>query len=330
MRTAKFITVILLATAALASGCHRRPLDLTMSRGAAITVIAHWDSTGLRPNGMTVSFYPESGGNPITTLSNSDTVEVNLPEGEYNLLVFNETVSDFTNLRFYDVSNFNGIYAYTGSYSNKYYDNIRETPEKLASFTKPVTVSEDMVRYTLYYRRGTPPPQDVHASAEDLVIHVWPKLITCVINTRLHATHIDKAASAGGYLGHFAAGVYLASGKTLREDAIFAINFEQKDMTGATEGYFSNTSVGFGFYEDVFPPAVSGYSFDFFAVLADNSGYRNKMGIDDKISTHRGAFDELNIDIDIYPGAELPDVEGNQAWNIGVNEWENEEVPISL
>lgn len=329
MKKVKYIAVIL-AAVVLAFGCHRRPLDLTMSDGAAITVIVHWDNTGLRPNGMTVSFYPKGGGNPITTLSNSDTVAVNIPAGEYNLLVFNETVSDFTNLLFADISSFDGIYAYTDTYSNKYYDDIRTTPEKLASYAREFIVSDDMVRYTLYYRRGTVPPVDVHASAEDLVIHVWPKLITCVINTRLHATHIDKAASAGGYLGHFAAGVYLASGKTVREDAIFSINFSQKDMISKTDGYFSNTSVGFGFYEDVFPPAVSGYSFDFFAVLADNSGYRNKMGIDDKISTHRGAFDELNIDIDIYPGAELPDVEGTQAWNIGVSEWENEEVPISL
>ena len=330
MMKAKFISVILLVTAMLTPGCHRRPLDLTMSRGADITVIVHWDSTGLRPNGMTVSFYPKNGGNPITTLSNSDTVKVGIPAGEYNLLVFNETVSDFTNLRFADISSFNGIYAYTESYSNKYCDDIRTTPEKLASSAREFAVSEDMVRYTLYYHRGTAPPEDVHVSGEDLVIHVWPKLITCIINTRLCATHIDKAASAGGYLCHFAAGVYLANGKTLREDAIFSIDFNQKDMTSKTDGYFSNTTAGFGFYNDIFPPAVSGYSFDFFAVLADNTGYRNKLGIDDRITSHNGIFDELNIDINICPGVDLPDVEGEQAWNIGVNEWENEEVPIDL
>lgn len=29
-------------------------------------------------------------------------------------------------------------------------------------------------------------------TANDLVIYVWQKLTTCVINTRLHATHVGK------------------------------------------------------------------------------------------------------------------------------------------
>lgn len=310
-----------------AVSCVRRPLDLELESGAAVTVVAHWDSTGMRPDGMTVMFFPANGGKPTVKLSNSDTARVVLGEGEYRMLVFNETTTDFEDVRFDELSDGAAIYAYTVDGNGSFYDNIREMPEKLASYVQDgIVITEEMAGRSVYYRRGTQAP-DIRR--EDLTLHAWPRIITCTVRLKVWIDHVDKLASAGGYLCHFSSGIRMAGGRPLKEEATYKVSFEELVETGDRKGYLYKEFCGFGFYDGIFEP-LEGYTFDFFAVIADGSGFRERKWIDENITWHYGPYGELFIDIEIYPHIIIPDVRGNQAWNIGVDEWDNENIHILL
>lgn len=326
MKTYVIVSAIVLISTLIS--CERRPLDLALENGAAVTVVAHWDSTGMRPSGMTVMFFPQNGGVPYVKLSNSDTTRVFLPEGKYNMLVFNETVTDFESVRFTENGSYENIYAYTVQGSGSFYDNIREIPEKLASFSaEDIVITEEMARHTIYYPRGTEPPEIL--PWEDMLIHAWPRIITCTVQLKVWIDHIDKLASAGGYLCHFSSGIRMAGGRPLKEEATYKTSFEELVETGERKGYLYKEFCGFGFYDGVFEP-LEGYSFDFFAVLADGSGFRERKWIDEKITWHYGPYHELIIVIEVYPHIIIPDVKGDQSWNIGVDEWNNEDIYVIL
>ena len=323
----KYIFVAAIWLSALCS-CVRRPLDLVLEKGSAITVIAHWDSTGMRPAGMTVMCFPRGGGSPYVKISNSDTTSIFLSQGTYDILVFNETTTDLENVRFASMGSFEEIYAYTIQGGGSFYDNIREIPEKLASWTlRDVVVTEEMARHTFYYRRGTNPPDIL--PWEDMVIHAWPEIITCTIQLKVWIDHIDKVASAGGYLCHFSSGIRMTGGHPLAQDASYKVSFEDLVETGDRKGYFYKEFLGFGLYDGCFEP-IEGYSFDFFAVLADGSGFRERKWVDNNITWYYGPYHELYIVVEVWPHIIIPDVRGNQGWNIGVDEWANEDIYVIL
>lgn len=313
---------------ALLSSCLRRHLDLAMTNGASVKVIAHWDSTALRPEGMTVMFFPQDGGTPYVKLSNSDTAVVFLPKGTYNMLVFNETVTDFENVRFSSTDNCSGMYAYTVPGTGSFYDNVREIPEKLASYyEEDIVITEEMAGHTIYYPRGSDPPDVL--PWEDMEIHAIPRIITCTIQLKVWIDNTIKLASAGGFLCHFSSGVRMAGGKPLKEEASYKVSFEDLVETGDNKGYLYKEFCGFGFYDGVSEP-LEGYSFDFFAVIADGSGYRERRFIDNNITWYYGPYHELFIVIEIRPDIKIPDVSGDQSWNIGVDEWNNEDIYVIL
>lgn len=68
---------------------------------AHISIDVDWSLMDEDPTGMTVIFYPEDGSKPYQYVTNDvHHIEQNLPEKEYEILIFNQSVDEFSTLNF--------------------------------------------------------------------------------------------------------------------------------------------------------------------------------------------------------------------------------------
>ncbi len=80
---------------------------------AHISIDVDWSLMDQDPTGMTVMFYPTDGGRPYKHVTNEvHHVEVNLPEKDYDVLVFNQTMEEFETIKFRGMDMFNTAEAY--------------------------------------------------------------------------------------------------------------------------------------------------------------------------------------------------------------------------
>ena len=88
------------------------------------------------PSGMTVIMYPQSGelSEPVFTRSNTIShAIVNLPEGRYNSVVFNQSESEFGTLGFRNMGKFSTAEVVTVEAAAKWYSTKGEN-ERIAVF----------------------------------------------------------------------------------------------------------------------------------------------------------------------------------------------------
>ena len=96
---------ILLCLLLLLVGCERR--DLTYYETAEITLTVDWSQSGLdnideAAHGATAIFYPIDGGDPkIFLMGNYSEETVRLQQGVYNVILFNRSFTDFSNISFF-------------------------------------------------------------------------------------------------------------------------------------------------------------------------------------------------------------------------------------
>ena len=93
----------LLCVSILLVSCERR--DLTYYEVSEITLTADWNDSGLddkeQKYGATVVFYPRNGGEPkIFMMGDRSGDAVRLPMGVYDIIVFNRSFNDFSNIAF--------------------------------------------------------------------------------------------------------------------------------------------------------------------------------------------------------------------------------------
>lgn len=101
-----------------------------------VYVILDWNKAGIKPNGATVWFFPRySGRSPKVLRTNSLRDSLMLPRDSYSVLVFNESESDFSTLRFRGTDRYETFEAYTRPLGEKTTTSEEElcvTPEVLA------------------------------------------------------------------------------------------------------------------------------------------------------------------------------------------------------
>ena len=101
IRMRKWIFLYLLF---LLAGCERR--ELTYYNTAEIILTVDWSQSGLNNSeeaayGASAIFYPVDGGEPkIFLLGNYSQETVRLQQGVYNVIVFNRSFTDFSNIAF--------------------------------------------------------------------------------------------------------------------------------------------------------------------------------------------------------------------------------------
>ena len=131
------------------SSCDRR--ELTYYETAQITLTADWSQSGLEGEdnyGATAVFYPQTGGEPkIVLMGNRTHATTQLPEGRYNVILFNRSFDDFSAIDFRGTESFSTLEAYAKKIESRAKSQtIVSSPEKLAvAVVQDFEVTESML-----------------------------------------------------------------------------------------------------------------------------------------------------------------------------------------
>jgi len=202
----KFILLAFL----LVTSCNYRDIAFEYYQSSDIRLDVDWSRfVEETPTGMSVYCYnvkdPSKG--PYIYLSNDISgVKISLPIGTYNIVVFNQSISEFGSLRFTGMEKFETARAYLESFTTKWKakaddGRILYVPEWLAvDVISNFNVTLEMVEQTASYRRGeTKEEYSTHIKAvpENVVS-------TAQVNVRVHG--LQYARSARGSLTGMAEG----------------------------------------------------------------------------------------------------------------------------
>lgn len=213
---------ILLCLLPLLASCERR--ELTYYNTAEITLTVDWSQSGLdnaeeAAHGATAIFYPAHGGEPKTfLLGNYSQETVRLPQGVYNIIVFNRSFTDFSNIAFRGSDGYETLEAYnkktdTPAAGKKGIRTVTAHPEKLAAATvTDFAVTQDMLGN---YTRTTAGKATYSATADDEnhPLHLIPQKRTSEVVTVIRVEGLNNIRSAVCRLDGISESVFLATGE---------------------------------------------------------------------------------------------------------------------
>lgn len=200
----KVFLIIIVALAFIS--CKRRPLTYAYTPKVEIILYADWADMSVKPTGMSVYCYPESGESPtIKQTNNVDSAILNLGVGVYKILVFNQVPSDFGTIDFSGLDYYETAEVFATSTTSKWYESKAEEslvqdPEELAIATyHTIEVTQEAVEEVLGLREkydGT----DYYIEPYK-VIYVEPKVVikTTRVTVKLDGFHNLSAARATLY-----------------------------------------------------------------------------------------------------------------------------------
>ncbi|MFI3287076.1 MAG: DUF5119 domain-containing protein [Rikenellaceae bacterium] len=194
----------------IATSCIRRELSYSYDPTYTVKVRADWSELSERPSGMSVYCYPEDGGSPVVSLSNNvDSTTVKLPLGEYNILVFNQTTTEFATLTFSGMSTYEDAEVSASATTSKWAVSRAESelvnnPSEFAAATYlGLEITEEMIDTVLYCQNN-----DVEWDYNlEVVVDVVPQLLIKTTRVKvgvlgfhnLYSTRATLFGMAAGY-----------------------------------------------------------------------------------------------------------------------------------
>lgn len=297
------------------------------------------------PTGMTVIMYPsDASRKPVSTLTNSITHAVlNLPVGEYSLLVYNQSPSEFGSLRFVGMDDFSttcimGNEVHSRWYQSRDEDEIAITePEWVGIATgRGLSVTTDMVELT-----NAMLTQSRYGSREgDVVLTTaHPANIISTLTVRVHIKDIYNLRSARASITGMAAGYMLGKNHPTADKATHLL--EEWTMTAdsddPTRGVITAKVATFGL-----PSGHRGTtqenSLNLSLLLIDGTTIKDfpfTIGDQFRYEIDAEANLELSLVLDINIDEPLPDVEpeggSSGGFDATVDDWgDEEEVNIEM
>lgn len=333
MNRAVIISILTLFQLLLVN-CTRRPMDYDYTDKAEVTVILDWSLAEIDPNGATILFYPEKDGSVITKLAATDTVSLELEEGSYSILAFNETFNDFDNILFRGSDNINSLEAYVEAEGVK---NNTDTviycnPDILAAATyNNFEVTADMIQRSRYLKKERTLTK---ISNSDLTIRLYPERIVHEVIVTAYIKGISNIASAGSYVSGFAGSVFVASGGYPNTGITQKVAFTEKVFLDKSSnlGYLRGTFYCFG-PKGGFDTKLENYSLIFRSVLNNGQIYELNYSLDEKNIKFTNRKYNTDIECTVATPEDpiiIPDVGGNDGWHVTVGEWEDITVPIDF
>ena len=241
------------------SGCERR--ELTYYETAENTLTADWSQSGLdggeSAHGATAVFYPQDGGEPrIFLMGDYSRESLRLPAGVYDVILFNRSFTDFSNIAFRGNDGYETLEAYNKNVETRTDGDtptriVTASPEKLASAAvRGFTVTEDMLgnySQSSFGRSGYSA-----TSADDRsILRLAPEKRTCEVVAVIRVEGLNNVRSAICRLDGISESVFLATGKVSAQSVsqeFLLVNpvFDEGSFTSGTmTGTFSVFGVDF-------------------------------------------------------------------------------------
>ena len=206
-----------------AVSCTHKDLCLMHPHSAPMRINVDWSNFVHKetPSGMTVIVYPQDGGAPISTKSNTIShVLVHLPVGHYNSIVFNQSETEFGTLELRNLNNYQTAEVVTVQAPTKWYttkdqnERIVHEPEWFGTDNEEnAEVTEQMLaQSTQDYAQNTGSARSTTKGGIDLIYHT-PNNIIHTVNVTVHIKNIYNLRSARAALEGIAEGYKLGAGK---------------------------------------------------------------------------------------------------------------------
>lgn len=331
IRTNFSLSVLLFFCLSLVS-CDRR--ELTYYTEAEVTITADWSLSDLDKEagyGATAMFYPTDGGTPLTVQMGDRTRQlVRLEEGTYDVVLFNRSFNDFSNIAFRGREGYHTLEAYSKNIETRGDEPTRvvtDSPDDLAADRiEGFRVTSEMLgNYSPSARKRSRTATD-----DPCGLCFTPRKLTQEISVRILVKGIQNIRMATCTLGGVAESVFLASGETSTTTVTqeFELGKPTLNPGSATEGTISGTFNVFGFDENM------PHRMQLAAELRDGkTDFTGNLDIVNISRTEEGGI--ISITLEVTCNETVPEVPpeggGGSGFEVDVDGWGNDvntEIPL--
>jgi hypothetical protein len=280
---------------------------------------------------VSLRFFPKDGSAAFDRYLEMNVVEgeIDVPVGEYSVVVFNESVYDVyweDAIQFSDVDSYAGFAATIVSddaANYPFYDPLPDEdltvePLLLASWSiDNFKVTREMAVNSRSVTKATSRANDIVNNA---LTGIVMRALTCNVNVTAHVKNLSSAQLIQGALRGFARKVYMASGMTAPFPAthVFKLNSRVFDNGSQTDGTVRKSYLSFGRL-----PQEENYWLNIDAVFIDGTIYDQPLLYDVTGQVESTPAGGLNIDIGL--DLQFPLITDG----IFVGEWEDETIRIN-
>ncbi len=324
--------------------CHRREIFYENVQYANLQIIVDWTKAfpneGSKPSGMSVWFYPKQGGNPIIKSTNDvDKYEVRIPEGVYDILIFNQTPYELSrSLGFRDIENLDKaqVYSVLLDYKSWYEEQTNKTVHAQPRYFAAVNYADAEVMAPLHDLDYTLEKED---ERPDVVttIYVTPEMITKDVEILVHVKNAGSIRDIRSAVIGLAEGHHLNGEHQNRSSSINIIDdWDKSDDSDETIIVFNLTSFGYKKTSEESDTNTDNWMGELdLRFLLHNGELENfilPLDKDNIIETDNVLKMKLEIGLD--NPIELPDVpnpdNGGAGFEPDVDEWPEEDVVLPV
>ncbi len=364
MRQIIRFTYFAVALIALLASCKRKPLydEYINYETATIPIDVDWETSGVSPKNVTVLVYDATDNSLYMEHiyeQNDDEYQsyVELPVGEYKVVIFNEfrdnisnvgcaNYDDFTTLSFYSTDITPTLARATGS------DYVSQPGDLALTVVENVTITEDLVRY--YYtlieyddglsKTNLDTKTDETTKADmDQLIGLTAELKASKMSVSFHIENIDGALMPALVdLCNVASGYDVSNycNTTTPVTTQFTMNSRTYDADSTTAGTIYADLALFGSLGNRY--STSGHTvdtpmlLDVLIMMNDgNSSIENRViDITDLVTFSTDANGRILMTVNAFCDDPLPDIEEAEAESSGfgstVTDWTYEDVGLKL
>lgn len=307
------------------TSCDRR--ELTYYETAQITLTADWSQSGLEGEdnyGATAVFYPQAGGEPkIVLMGDRTRATTQLPEGRYNVVLFNRSFDDFSAIDFRGTGSFPTLEAYAKKTESRAESEIIvSSPEKLAvAVMQGFEVTEDMLGNN-YAPASSWKRESVTG---ECCLNFIPRELTRTIKVKINVDGLNNVKEATCHLSGVPISVFLSDGHCSKQEVTqeFPVGNPVFEENSYTRGTLTGEISVFGFDE----AAEHGMKTDF--LLVDGKTEINRTFDEVHISSEADEAGVIVLHIEATTPDPLPDVKpedgSDSGFDADVDPWGDEE-----
>ena len=319
------------------SSCKRDHLYYEGLHTATVIVNPDWTKSHLHPNGVTVYAYNSSDGSlykRFPPVSAQERCYIQLPKGNYTLVVMNDTPEEFANrIDFIGEENLKTLQA-------KGVQDLKRSKRENASGSLYCIVEPDTLAVALYSNLNITQqqidyfwdkPENTVSPENAIKINVEPQRVVTMINIKAHVKGLKYARGTTiSYFRGLAEGHMLGQGQNSMESVAqsFILNQRVFDPGSDSDGTIKASFLSFGMLGD--GNTSSRYYLDINFVLINGEPYPLTFDVTDLITVDISLNLQLSLNLNLE--IELPEVIGDEGggFNPDVGEWEDEIVDIPI
>lgn len=329
--------VMILSLACIIFSCNHDHLYYSYGDVAVVRINIDWSDTKLKPNGVSAYAFDHVSGRAVSECvisSKPEWVDIELPMGNYDILVVNDTEYELNNIEFKDIENLNDFCAMITAQTESKFKGIQfksdncfiSDCDKLAyDIVRNVTI--DQIDIVYYHDKP-----DVNTVVLSKTVNARLQQVTELIDIELEVMNLNSAAGAPrSQLTDLAAGYRLNNGEK-HEDVVtheFVLNNRVIDPDNNKLGRISKKMINFGLHTQTKADLTYPHKLIMSFVLINGETYVVELDVTELIECYHDGFQNVHK---IRTSIEIPEVigSGGGAFDPDIEEWDDIEVDLPI